>query len=95
MKKQKKEISFAQKMRIIKKAGLEDAKPIEKNSESVEEILSLDERINKILGIFNNYKKRTNMLYFIMYDIEDNKVRNHIAKYLKKTVVCECKNLYF
>lgn len=41
--------------------------------------------INKLLGFF----KKTNtadykMLFFIMYDIENNKVRNLVAKYLEK-----------
>jgi CRISPR-associated protein Cas2 len=65
---------------------LEDAKPIEHNTdaEDIESILSINERIEKILGLFKNYKKQTNMLYFIMYDIENNKVRNHIAKFLIK-----------
>jgi CRISPR-associated protein Cas2 len=82
-KKRKKEISFAEKLRIIKKAGLENTKPIEQsNNNNIDEILSIDQRIEKILGIFNNHKKHTNMLYFIMYDIENNKVRNHISKFL-------------
>lgn len=85
MSKKKKEISFAEKLRIIKQAGLENAKPIEQiNEEITDNILSIDDRIKKILGIFNNYKKTNNMLYFIMYDIENNKVRNYIAKYLIK-----------
>lgn len=41
-------------------------------------------KIELILGIFNKYKKQSNMLYFIMYDIENNKVRNHLSKYLIK-----------
>ena len=95
MAKKKKTISFAEKMRIIKNAGLENAKPIEKITKDVDIILPLDERINKILGIFNNYKKRTNMLYFIMYDIEDNKVRTHISKYLIKNGCIRVKKSIF
>ncbi|OQX98151.1 MAG: CRISPR-associated endonuclease Cas2 [Bacteroidetes bacterium 4572_117] len=50
------------------------------NLENIEE---LDERIQKVLGVFNNAKKnKTHMIYFVMYDIEDNKIRTHIAKFL-------------
>ena len=37
-----------------------------------------------MLGIFNKTVKTAEMVYFIMYDIENDKVRNLIAKYLKK-----------
>ncbi len=85
-KKKKKELTFVEKMLLLKKAGIKDSKPI--NIEAVEntdKTLSLEDRIQKVLGIFNNYKKKKNhMLYFIMYDIENDKVRTRIAKYLEK-----------
>ncbi len=46
---------------------------------------SLAERVKEILGIANNpNRNKTNMLFFVMYDIESNKVRQHVAKYLFK-----------
>ena len=86
MSKKKKELTFAEKLRKIKKAGLENAKPVTQNTtiNNNDKLLPLSERIEKVLGIFNKHKKNTNMLYFIMYDIEDNKVRTYIAKYLIK-----------
>lgn len=46
---------------------------------------SLAERVKQILGIANNpNRNKTNMLFFVMYDIESNKVRQHVAKYLLK-----------
>lgn len=43
----------------------------------------LHQRIKKILGIIKDKPiKATEMLYLIMYDIESNKVRNRIARYL-------------
>ena len=46
---------------------------------------SLAERVKEILGIANNpNRNKTNMLFFVMYDIESNKVRQHVAKYLLK-----------
>lgn len=45
---------------------------------------SIKERLDFLMGIVNNTKKdATNMLFFVMYDIESNKVRKEIAKYLE------------
>jgi CRISPR-associated endonuclease Cas2 len=47
-------------------------------------MLPLPERIRAILGIIQAApKKATEMNYIIMYDIEKNKVRNLVAKYLR------------
>lgn len=35
------------------------------------------------------------MLFFVMYDIEDNRVRNLVSKYLVKMDAREYKNPYF
>lgn len=46
---------------------------------------SLSQRVRQILGIAQNTNRNpTNMLFFVMYDIESNKVRVNIAKYLLK-----------
>lgn len=48
-----------------------------------EELPPLANRIAEILGIARNKQRpKTNMLYFVMYDIESNKVRRNVAKYL-------------
>ena len=48
--------------------------------------LPLGRRVDKILEWLAQYKSKTSsdMLYFVMYDIEDDKIRNHVAKYLIK-----------
>ena len=44
---------------------------------------SLDVRIQKIFGIIDKKDRTaTDMLFFVMYDIESTKVRNQVAKYL-------------
>lgn len=49
------------------------------------ELPSIDMRIKKILQIIKPYKHSANyMIFFIMYDITSNKVRNLVAKYLEK-----------
>lgn len=82
------DLPFVEAVRIVKQATLQNSKllkqkPLDKTE--LENLESLQERVNKILGIINNEKrKNTNMLFFVMYDIESNKVRNLVFKYLKK-----------
>jgi len=54
-------------------------------SDDEEVLLSIEERSRQILGLVNNTKRNAaNMLFFVMYDIESNKVRRYIVKYLEK-----------
>lgn len=48
--------------------------------------LSIDQKIHHIMGwlALQSRSKSNTMLYMIMYDIENNKVRTHVAKYLIK-----------
>ena len=81
--KKKQPLSFVERVLRIKKAGIEKSNPIGDGTNEDDNLLPLSDRIKKILGLFTNERKRTNrMLYFIMYDIEDNKVRTYISKYL-------------
>lgn len=82
--KKKTQLTLFESLQRIKHAGLEGSKtifpPVRK---TVEELSSIDERIKHILGIVNNPKRdTTNILFFVMYDIEDNKVRYQVSKYL-------------
>ena len=46
---------------------------------------SLDSRVRKLLGIVEQHKKiNGRMLFFVMYDIESDKVRSLIHKYLER-----------
>lgn len=48
-------------------------------------LLPLRERVEKMLGIIRSKPiKATDMVYLIMYDISDNKVRSQISKYLQR-----------
>ena len=59
--------------------------PPNRSQESWDTLPTIDERVQMILGIANNnQRKSTNMLFFVMYDIESNKVRRYIVKYLEK-----------
>ena len=84
MAKKKKELTFSEKLRKIKKAGLEGTPEIREKTET-DPLMPLDERIEQILGIVKRLDKNSNkMIYFVMYDIENNKVRTQVAKYLIK-----------
>ena len=49
----------------------------------VDDIPCIDERIKYVLQIVNNnLRPAGNMLFFVMYDIESNKVRHQVVKYL-------------
>ncbi|GAB4292209.1 MAG: hypothetical protein Kow0068_17480 [Marinilabiliales bacterium] len=80
-KKNKKQLSFYEIISKIKNAGLELSDPLVDNSND-DSLEPVADRIKKIIEIFNSHKNNHEMLYFIMYDIENNKVRTQIAKYI-------------
>jgi len=83
-----KKLSYNEILLRLKKAGLSKRRQLEaKNILTAEDRLKpLNERIEKIMEIFKKAAviPAHQTLGFIMYDIEDNKVRRHIAKHLEK-----------
>lgn len=57
--------------------------PPNRSIERWEEMPDLSLRIQTILGLTQQHRSATNMLFFVMYDIESNKVRRCIVKYLE------------
>jgi CRISPR-associated protein Cas2 len=83
-KKKKKEMTFVERMLLMKRAGLSHSGR-DTSLYDDEKLEGLPERIKKILDITDRtHLTASKMLYFIMYDIENNKVRTSIAKYLEK-----------
>jgi CRISPR-associated protein Cas2 len=77
------EQEFIKKVRLIRKSGISDGSYIE-DAECNDTLDDLETRIGKILNLYKRHKlKAGNMIYFIMYDITNNKVRHQIAKYLE------------
>lgn len=78
-------LSFVEQMRRLHEAGLD--KVAKQNTEQTTDsntLPTLEERLRKLLGIVNDNKRPSNhMLFFVMYDIESNKVRRQIVKYLQ------------
>ncbi len=83
MAKKRIELTLPQRLAKLKHTGIEGSKMISTNSLEWEPMDSLEERVKQLLGIVSNAKV-TDMLFFVMYDIESNKVRQQIAKYLLK-----------
>lgn len=68
----------------IKKSGLLRSDEEESNPEE-DDIEHLSQRIKKINALIaNKNKKHRTMTYFVMYDIENDKVRRLVARYLEK-----------
>ena len=68
------------RLKRIKAAGLREPAP---RLAEEDRLPGLRERIPQILGIVRNDPvKATEMVYLILYDISDNKVRREVAKYL-------------
>jgi CRISPR-associated endonuclease Cas2 len=72
-------------LKKLKDAGMENSRYINENKGAKDDLPTLEERVRSIFKIINNDKRpQGNMLFFIMYDIEHNKVRYNVAKYLIK-----------
>ena len=102
MPRKKPKISPEEKLRRVALSGLHQSDHLEAAPLSFADgdvlLIPLSERIVAIKSLFQRFseKKITDMLFFISYDIEDNKVRTHIAKYLlRKGCTRLQKSVYF
>ncbi|WP_315358596.1 CRISPR-associated endonuclease Cas2 [Prevotella nigrescens] len=81
----RKQLPYIEILRKLNRAGVEKSPTINREVGNIDNIPTLNERINFLLGIVNKTSRpATNMLFFVMYDIASNKVRYHIAKYLER-----------
>ena len=81
----KKALDYIEVLRKLKNSGLEHSPEVNRPVGNLDDLPTLEERVDFILGIVN--KKQTsngNMLFFVMYDIESNKVRYNVVKYLER-----------
>ena len=77
-------MSFAARLMKIKAAGLSGG-GVRSRSPGEMEMLPLEKRVELILNLFDqSAKKASEMIYFVMYDIEHDRIRNYMAKYLLK-----------
>jgi CRISPR-associated protein Cas2 len=80
--KQRKKPSFAEVIRLIKKAGLREGTVLKAGEIKEVPLEELNSRLKQLLNIYESAKNSRDMIFFVMYDIENNKVRTHIAKFL-------------
>ena len=84
MRKKREPISPLEARRKLAQAGVQDSpRPTRHIDQDLDELPSLESRISCLLGIANETSRpTTNMIFFTMYDIESNKVKSLISKYL-------------
>lgn len=83
--KKKPPLPLAEQMRKLRASSLTSSAREQRAAErsGCDELGSLEERVKKLLGIVERQKKnKGKMLFFVMYDIESNKVRALVHKYL-------------
>ena len=81
----RKPIPYIEILRKLCRAGVQNSPPINRRTGDFSDMQTLQERVDFLLGVVNKpARPATNMLFFVMYDIESDKVRYHIAKYLER-----------
>lgn len=84
-KKPKKPLPYIEVLRRMAQAGVGHSPPINRPTGDTADLPSLQARVDKLMGIANQpQQKATDMLIFVMYDIESDKVRRLVAKYLEQ-----------
>ena len=84
MRKKKEPLPYIEVLRRLAHAGAKDSPDVNRATGTTEDMPSLRDRVDFLIGGVNRQqRKATDMLFFIMYDIESNKVRREIAKYLE------------
>lgn len=77
--------SYVERVRIIRNAGLKMAHDISIKREADEDIADIDERIEYLMNFTKQRKNNNKMIFFVMYDIENDKIRTQISKYLERS----------
>ena len=84
MPRKKRQFDLSAAMARLRQSGvrLEHQEP---SDEEMASLPSLDQRIKLLLNIIDKpQRKSSDMIFFVMYDIEDNRVRRLVVKYLEQ-----------
>ena len=86
MPRKRKTLSFVEAMLKLHEAGLDrNSSPNRTIPADFDSIPDLQERLKTIFNVINNNQRPpSRMLFFVMYDIESNRVRRQIVKYLER-----------
>ena len=75
MRKKKEPLSYIEVLRRLAHAGVSGSPPINRHTGPTDDMPTLRERVDFLIGIANNSKiNATRMMFFVMYDIESDKV---------------------
>lgn len=79
-------MAYLERLRRLQRATLDKSQaPNRAIEESLDQVPSLEERIEKVLGLLHSPQRtKGNMLCFVMYYIESDKVRYNVVKYLER-----------
>ena len=81
----RKPLSYIEMLRKLSHAGMSHSPEVNRAVGTLDDLPTLRERVNFLLGVVNNpMRPITHMLFFVMYDIASNKVRYLVAKYLER-----------
>ena len=84
MRRKKEPLPYIEVLRRLAHAGVEGSPVVNRTTGRTDDMPSLRDRVDFLIGVVNKQeRKATDMLFFIMYDIESDKVRREIAKYLE------------
>ena len=77
------ETYFLRRVRQIRKAGLTPDRPLD-SPQPAQGLAPIEERVKQVLGLIEtNTQNPTHVIFFVMYDIENDKIRKEVAKYLE------------
>lgn len=69
--------------RLVAEGALDQPAP-NRHGVEWEGLSDISQRVQAIFSVAQQKKKSTDMLFFVMYDIESNKVRRYVVKYLER-----------
>ena len=81
----RKPIPYIEILRKLSRAGIQNSPPVNRRTGNISDIQTLQERVDFLMGVVNKpTRPATNMLFFVMYDIESDKVRYQDATNQRK-----------
>lgn len=85
VRKKKMPLDFAEQKNRLQMSLLSHRENVHATHGVADDMEPLEDRLRKLLHIVETHKKRRGrMLFFVMYDIESDKVRTLVHKYLKR-----------
>lgn len=78
-------VDYLRRQLLKHQAGIADHRPVDHETDDSDPLEDLDVRLRRMLDIVTRpLRNPKNMIFFVMYDIESNKVRRSVVKYLER-----------